>query len=517
MLATAHATDKKTVTLDFRGEGQRKVRVGYIQETPVWKTSYRLVLERREAALAAGLGDRREPHRGGLERRAADAGQRPADLLHHGPVPADSTSRGRWRRWNCIARCGPQAYEQDLARREVEFRRAAAARPAEAGQARMARRRWPLAAATAAPGMRRPRGRAASAASDERRWNLRQGVQSLATAGNVGELFQYAIATPVTLSRHESAMLPIVKSDVKAEKVSIYNPAVQPKHPLNGLRLTNSTELHLMQGPITVFDGGVYAGDAKIDDIAPGSERLVSYALDLDTEVAPESKGQPGADRSACGIVKGTLIVEPQVTRSAGVHDQELRPQGEEGARSSTRYDPDWTLVAPKEPAEKTRDQYRFAVEAKPGVPAKLVVEEQRIEPQQLALTQPRRQHDHVLHRRQGGQRQGQGGPGRGDQAEAGDPGGGQQAGPARAADPHDRRGAGPHPREHGPAGSRHRPLQAVREEVLRPGGRDREAPRRRSRSCRTARRNSAERLTTISAGWIRVERAGQISWGETT
>ena len=44
VLATAHETDKKTVSLDFRGAGERKVRVGYVEETPIWKTSYRLVL-----------------------------------------------------------------------------------------------------------------------------------------------------------------------------------------------------------------------------------------------------------------------------------------------------------------------------------------------------------------------------------------------------------------------------------------------------------------------------------------
>ena len=48
--------------------------------------------------------------------------------------------------------------------------------------------------------------------------------------------------------------------------------------------------------------------------------------------------------------------------------------------------DPDWTLVEPKEPAEKTRDLYRFAVEAKPGEPAKLAVEEERTDRQQIAI-----------------------------------------------------------------------------------------------------------------------------------
>ena len=55
--------------------------------------------------------------------------------------------------------------------------------------------------------------------------NFRQGVRSAATAGDVGSLFQYVIATPVTLPRQQSAMLPIVNADVKGEKVSIYNPA----------------------------------------------------------------------------------------------------------------------------------------------------------------------------------------------------------------------------------------------------------------------------------------------------
>ena len=49
--------------------------------------------------------------------------------------------------------------------------------------------------------------------------------------------------------------------------------------------------------------------------------------------------------------------------------------------------DPNWTLVSPKEPAEKTRDLYRFAVEAKPGEPAKLVVDQERTDRQQVLLT----------------------------------------------------------------------------------------------------------------------------------
>jgi len=50
-------------------------------------------------------------------------------------------------------------------------------------------------------------------------------------------------------------------------------------------------------------------------------------------------------------------------------------------------HDPAWKLVTPKEPAEKTRDQYRFAVQAEPGKPAKLEIEEEQLVNQSLVLS----------------------------------------------------------------------------------------------------------------------------------
>ena len=47
-LARSHDTQKKAVSLHFTGEGKRKVRVGYVIENPIWKTSYRLVLDKQE-------------------------------------------------------------------------------------------------------------------------------------------------------------------------------------------------------------------------------------------------------------------------------------------------------------------------------------------------------------------------------------------------------------------------------------------------------------------------------------
>src|SRR5712691_155182 len=45
-LALSHDAQKKAVTLNFTGEGKRAVSVGYVVENPIWKTSYRLVLDK---------------------------------------------------------------------------------------------------------------------------------------------------------------------------------------------------------------------------------------------------------------------------------------------------------------------------------------------------------------------------------------------------------------------------------------------------------------------------------------
>jgi hypothetical protein len=120
--------------------------------------------------------------------------------------------------------------------------------------------------------------------------DLSSSVASLASASKVGELFQYTVPN-VSLPRQRSAMIPIVTDDVDVERLSIYNPAVMPRNPLYGARVKNTTGKHLLQGPITVLEGASYAGDARIDNVPPGQERLISYGVDLQVLV-DGSKGE---------------------------------------------------------------------------------------------------------------------------------------------------------------------------------------------------------------------------------
>lgn len=397
LLASSLSTDKKTVSLSFTGEGKRRVRVGYIQETPVWKTTYRMILGEEKPVLQgwAIVENTSEQDWSNVDLRLLSG--RPIsftmDLYEPLYVPRPQVEL------ELYASLRPQTYGQDLARREKEF---VALRQANedavaafderraTGREGLAQNRAMAKAAPGAPPMLAAAAKPAMDAMEEKDdrgggWAGPGRVRSAAATGDVGESFEYRISAPVSLPRQQSAMLPIVDEEIQAEKVSIYNPRVHAKHPLAGLRFTNSTKLHLMQGPITVFDEGAYAGDAKIEDIPPGSQRLLSYAMDLDTEVAPQSKSHPD-ELLSVKIMKGTLHASRKYIRST---EYTVKNSGRKAKKIliESPLDPNWKLTKPAEPAEKTRDQYRFVVEVKPGEPTKLVVEEERTDTQYLALT----------------------------------------------------------------------------------------------------------------------------------
>jgi len=390
VLASGHNTDKKTVTLNLLGQGKRPVRVAYIQETPVWKTSYRLVLSDKEAPFLQGWAIVENTTEGDWNNVALTlVSGRP--ISYRMDLYEPLYVQRPLETLNLYSSLRPQSYGQDLANADERFSQLAENAPAAPVPALEARGGGRMAKAMAggaiAPSQSSQEPKEGLAVKDSDSFAFKREEMGLSSAqsGEVGELFQYVIGTPVTLARQKSAMLPIVNETVKGDKVSIYNEMVQAKHPLNGLRLVNSTALHLMQGPVTVFDSGAYAGDAKIDDLAPHAERLISYALDLKTEVAPEVKSHPEQLLSV-KLTKGVMQIHRKLTRT---HKYTVKNSDTKNKTVliEVPFDPSWKLVAPEKPAEKTRDKYRFSVTAEPGKPATLNVEEEQTISQQLVLT----------------------------------------------------------------------------------------------------------------------------------
>ncbi len=54
VVASGHDSQKKSVRLGFRGDAKREVKVGYVTENPIWKTSYRVVMDKQGKATLLG-------------------------------------------------------------------------------------------------------------------------------------------------------------------------------------------------------------------------------------------------------------------------------------------------------------------------------------------------------------------------------------------------------------------------------------------------------------------------------
>jgi hypothetical protein len=398
-LALSHDAQKKAVSLQFAGRGHRKVRVGYVTESPVWKTSYRLSLPTNGEGKPqlqgwAVVENPTDEDWSGV--KMALVSGRPIsfkmDLYQPLYAPRPTVEP------ELFASLRPQAYEGDMDRRPALAVTTPAPMappaPATAGAAGFGGSGFG-GGGPGAPMERRAGGRMmreqlgvladAEKLEEAKQLNLSAGVASAATAQRLGESFQYRIEHPVTLPRQKSALLPIVQHDVDGTRVSVYNPAVHAKYPLLGLKLKNTSGVNLMQGPVTVFDGNTYAGDARILDLQPNDERLLTYAVDLGTEVEAKSKNPPSR-LTAVRVRKGILYSTTKQREEKTYHAVN-RSQDDKTLLIEHPYRPEFQLASDLKPAERTRDVYRFELKVPKGHAAEITVPEERDVVQTVMLT----------------------------------------------------------------------------------------------------------------------------------
>lgn len=400
LIIASHDTQRKPVEIRFAGKGKRPVRIGYIAQTPVWKTSYRLEFRKE-----------------GAKGKEKDGG------FIQGWAIVENTSDSDWSGVGLSLVSGrPISFIQDLytplylARPVVVPELYAFLRPiryeegmekdysgrtnVRGGGLEMSARsgrmpkseNMPTALAAAAPAVSFQLDgsvsmlavQESSGAYDSRvsgDVSLAQNA-SVAAGGKIGELFQYTIKESSSIQRRRSAMLPIINAAIAAERVSIYNQSVLARHPLNGAYLTNTTGLKMLGGPVTVFDGGMYAGDAQIDNLGSDDKRLISYAVDLGMTVDPSQKT---ASRVQAGkIVRGVLQVSRLIsyTQTYAILNKAdaKRPLIIEHPFAAGR-----KLLEPEKYEEKTPALYRFRLAADKGK-TDFTVREEQVQMQSIEL-----------------------------------------------------------------------------------------------------------------------------------
>jgi hypothetical protein len=399
-VALARDKDKKPVTISFTGQGDHRVRIGYVVETPIWKASYRLSLGEAGAANAPANPKIPADQQGKIQGWAIVDNQtdndwagvelslvsgRPIsfieDLYQPLYVPRPTVVP------DLFAGLLPPPYDEG-----VNIGPGVSSNGGIGGTQDLALKANDQTNAAFAPIGGRDRDQMYRSIQRQQLIQARSGyrfndslgsdfatsasVQPMASGAKVGEAFEYTVHD-VALARQKSSMIPILAGPMQAERLSIYNASVLPNNPLLGARLTNTSGGYIMQGPITILDHGIYAGDAQVLDMPPDANRLISYGVDQRMQVnGGEAKNT--SQLLTAKIVKGVLQVSTEA-----VTDQTYTATNKADADKLLLIEhprqTDWQLIQPKKARETTDSLYRFELPVPAGKSASLEVQTQHV------------------------------------------------------------------------------------------------------------------------------------------
>jgi len=395
LLASTHATGLRHLTLDSIGQGQRQLRVSYISEVPVWKSTYRIVFP-REATGNATM---------------------------QGWAVVDNTVGADWDNVQLSLVAGaPQSFIQPLSqplyarRAEVPIATELETTPqtheaADAnGQQQVNADSVEVSAKLSAPPPApTPRASAQLAMKARASGYGVAGMEGVGTGSGSGfssggsmgysvaaggvyrpsdaiaegdvstnafdDFFEYALTQPVTIHKNESAMVPILQQDLPAEHVTLWSE--KESTPLRAVWLENKSKLTLDSGSFSIFEAGEFAGEGLLDPIHPGEKRLLSYATDQAVRVrltGSVTKRKLHHLAISHGVLIQTyldvVLHNYSVVNSADVERDVLI--------ESPRYNngKGWSLGGDLKAAETTPTLYRFEVHVAPHSTGTLEVNE---------------------------------------------------------------------------------------------------------------------------------------------
>lgn len=288
-VAQARSKDKRSIYIDSATSGARELHVSYICPTAVWKSSYRLALGDPMSTLEGWAIVDNTTDDDWKDVKLSVVSGRPISFISQLDTPRYGNRQVAELPEDRAA--GPVVYggavQQDASGRQFISNQLIAPKAAPLPAASQSVMVMPDAGA-ASMGAVSGRSSGAGVAHGVGGGVYRPGFALSAVAGatgaTLGELFEYKFAGPVTIKKNESAMLPFLQDKVAARRLLIYQEG-GGEHPVNAAEITNKTGKTLDGGPITVYDGGAYGGEALFETLKDGDKRLIGYAVDYGTRI----------------------------------------------------------------------------------------------------------------------------------------------------------------------------------------------------------------------------------------
>ncbi|CBS85723.1 DUF4139 domain-containing protein [Azospirillum lipoferum] len=385
---------------DPQAASERRVRVGYVAATPLWKATYRLSLGADGAAAQDGKGALQGwavlENLSGEDWRGVDltvVSGNPVTLrqalytpyfVERPEVPVE-----------VLGRVLPSADEGTV---PLDEARAAMRPQAESSRAATMAAPPPPMAAAPAP-MAGPPGQSlaktapyGSAAGTPAVAAVRSAEAGAAEGAQV--LFRYP--QPVTVPNGGTLMMPIAARALPVERVALYQPASDGRHPLASLRLRNDGDTALPPGLLTFYDrssksdgsgaaASAYVGDARMATLPAGDSRLLSFAVDQAVTVDREEK--PGRRLSRATIADGVLTLSV-TDRQSTTYTVAGAPDADRSLIIEHPRGPGWELAEPAGgKPDATAAAYRLPLAVPAGKTVTLTATLERPRQERIVLT----------------------------------------------------------------------------------------------------------------------------------
>jgi hypothetical protein len=392
LIASSRDQDLRRMTISTTGAGERNLYVSYISEVPIWKTTYRLVLSSKpdkkpllqgwaivdntigedwndvEVSLVAGA-----PHSFIQQLSQPYYGRRPVVPL---PESVQLTPQTHAATLEPLAHGFSGGVPGGVAGGSMGGVMGGVVGGMGAGSGSgmggggVAGKSMTM-MALRAPAPPPPPDSVDEAEVEE----AREESEPVAEGNALGDLFEYKLKERVTIRKNQSALVPILQTDVAAERVSLWSDSLGVARPLRALWVNNASSLTLDGGSFSVLDGNTFAGEGLVEAIKPGERRLLSYATDLGLLV--DTKLEGAQERvTRVRIYRGTMTTtnEERQRKTYIVRNEDTTPRTlviEHAAR------PEWKLQADGvQPEEKATGLYRFRLNVDPKKTERLVVNE---------------------------------------------------------------------------------------------------------------------------------------------
>ena len=366
LMLDASAKNRSKLGIRIGAQGSRSVKISYVMEAPVWKASYRLDMGKNKALFQAW-------------------------------AIVDNSTDSDWNDVKLTLTTGrPVGFRQNLYapyytyRPELPLAIAQSAR-AETFASGTEMAQYEKAAVPQAFSSRKMMLKEASSVYNqydeeaEEAAGIEGEVPSYFAGPNpagstAGQMFAFTSAEPVKLGRQKSMMMPLTLSTLPAEKFSVFSsfssiPYGVSVHPKFCIRIENTSGLKLPAGPVTVFDGGEYAGDALLEFLGENEKRLIAYGDDIEVSGTKSESALRNIEsvKIAGGILRVSYRQIQTSTYSVKNTDKKERTVIIEHAKKAG-----FDLATKAALEETTANKYRFKLKAAGASTAELKVEESR-------------------------------------------------------------------------------------------------------------------------------------------